>query len=108
MNLKVGKFRVEAKLLNDSSILARSKTRIILGLCTSNNHLARGEDQSRRLGITDTHDDGRETLKSCLAQIDMNLYGSQHLRIVFSIPSMQRNRLEIQAAIKVNRGDDVS
>jgi len=63
LNLEVGKLGVEAKLLNDASILATCKLRIVLGFSTSDNHLARGEDKSSGLGLTDTHNDGSETLE---------------------------------------------
>ena len=32
----------------------------------------------------------------------------QYLGIVFGVPSMQRNSLEIETAVKVDRCDDVS
>ena len=62
LDLEIGKFRIEPKLLDDTSIFARGKLRIILGLCASDNHLARSEDQSCSLWFADTHDNGRETL----------------------------------------------
>lgn len=62
LDLEVCELGVEAELLDDSSVLARSKLRVVLRLCTSHNHLARGEDQGCSLWLTDTHDDGRETL----------------------------------------------
>lgn len=63
LDLEIGKLGVETKLLDNSRILARSQLRIILGLGTSNNHLARGEDESGGLGFTDTHDHGSKTLR---------------------------------------------
>ena len=110
MNLKVGELCVEAKLLNDPSIFARSKTRIVFRFCTGDHHLPRSEDQSSSLGIADTHDDSRETLVDLFSTLDGKILqcGQQYLWIVFRITSMQRDRLEVQAAIEIDRGDDVS
>lgn len=36
------------------------------------------------------------------------MVGRQYLWIVLGVPSMQRNRLEIQATIEIDGGDDVS
>ncbi len=33
---------------------------------------------------------------------------SEYLRVVFSISGVQSNRLKVQTAVKVDRGDDVS
>ena len=62
LDLEVGELGIEAELLDDAGVLARSKLRVVLGLGTSDNHLAAGEDQSRGLGLADSHDDGSETL----------------------------------------------
>ena len=90
LDLEIGELGIEAKLLNDARILARRKLRVILGFRTSNNHLSTCEDQSGSLGLTDTHDNSRETL-----------------RVVLSVSRMKRNRLEIQTAIEIDRRDDV-
>ena len=110
LDLEIGKLCVEAELLNDPSILARSQTRIVLGLCTSHDHLARSKDQSCSLGIANTHDDSRETLLIMFSTLDDKILqcGQQYLWIVFRITSVQRNRLEVQAAIEIDRGNDVS
>lgn len=63
LNLEVGELGVEAELLDDARILARGELGVILGLGTGDNHLTRSEDQSRGLGLTNTHDDSSETLK---------------------------------------------
>ena len=63
LDLEVGELGIEAELLDDTSILPRCKLGIILGLCASDYHLPRGEDQCRGLGLTNTHDDSRETLR---------------------------------------------
>jgi hypothetical protein len=49
-------------------VLARGKLAVILGFGTGDDHLAGGEDQGGRLGLTDTHDDGGETLGDMLAE----------------------------------------
>jgi hypothetical protein len=62
LDLEIGKLGVETKLLDNTRVPARSPLRIILGLGTSDDHLARGEDKSGGLRFTDTHDNGSETL----------------------------------------------
>ena len=62
LNLELGELCVEAELLDDTRVLARGEARVVLRLCTSDDHLAGGEDESRGLGLADTHDDGGETL----------------------------------------------
>jgi len=62
LDLEVRELRVEAELLDDTRVLAASKLRVILRLGTSDYHLARGEDQSGCLGLTNSHDDSSETL----------------------------------------------
>ena len=62
LNLELGELGVETKLLDDTRVLARSQSRVVLALRTGDDHLAGSKDKSSRLGITDTHDDGGETL----------------------------------------------
>lgn len=62
LDLEIRKLGVEAELLDDTRIFSRGQLRIVLGLGTSNNHLAGSEDESCCLGLADTHDDGSETL----------------------------------------------
>lgn len=62
LDLEVGELGVEAELLDDTGVLSRRKFRIILRLGTGHDHLAAGEDEGGGLGLTNTHDDGRETL----------------------------------------------
>ena len=69
LDLEVGELRVEAKLLNDTSVLAACKLAVILGLGTGDDHLAGGEDQGGRLGLTNTHNDGGKTLGTMLAEV---------------------------------------
>lgn len=63
LDLEIGKLGVETKLLDNTRILARGQLGIILGLGTSDDHLAGGEDESGSLGFTDTHDHGSKTLR---------------------------------------------
>lgn len=90
LDLEVRELGVEAELLDDTRVLAASKLRVILGFGTSNYHLARGEDQSRRLGLTNSHDDSSETLW-----------------VVLRISSMQGNGLEVQSAIEIDSRHNV-
>ena len=62
LDLEVGELGVEAKLLDNTSVFTRGQLRIVFRFRTSDNHLARGEDESGSLGFADTHDNGRETL----------------------------------------------
>ena len=62
LDLEVGKLCVETELLDNTSIFARGKLRIILRLCTRDDHLARGKDQGSSLWFTNSHDDSGETL----------------------------------------------
>lgn len=62
LDLEIGELGVEAELLDDTGIFARSKLRVIFRLSTGNNHLARGKDEGSGLGLADTHDDSGETL----------------------------------------------
>lgn len=62
LDLEIRELRIEPKLLNDPGIFARCKLRVILGLGTSNNHLARCKDESCSLGFPDSHNHGGKTL----------------------------------------------
>src|SRR5262249_40166655 len=64
LDLKVRKLGVEAELLDDAGVFARRELRVVLRLGTSDDHLARREDQGGRLGLADAHDDGCKTLES--------------------------------------------
>lgn len=90
LDLEVGELGVEAELLDDARVLARCQLAVGLALCAGDDHLPRGEDQRRGLGVSDTHDDGSETL-----------------RVVLGVARMQCDRLEIQAAGEVDGGDQV-
>ena len=90
LDLEVRELGIEAELLDDTRILAASKLAVIFGFRTSNNHLAGSEDQRGRLGLTDTHDDGSETL-----------------RVVLSVTCMQGDRLEVEPAVEIHCSDDV-
>ena len=62
LNLELRELGVEAELLDNTCVLARRQARVVLRLGTRDDHLARGENKCRRLGVADTHDDGGETL----------------------------------------------
>lgn len=68
LDLEVGELCVEAELLDDTGVLARGKLAVIFRFGTGDDHLAGGEDQGGRLGLTDTHDDGGKTLGDMLAE----------------------------------------
>lgn len=62
LNLEVGELRVEAELLDDTSVFARRKFRVIFRLSSRDDHLAGGEDQRGGFRFANTHDDSSETL----------------------------------------------
>jgi len=68
LDFEVRELGVEPELLDDPSIFAGRKLGVVFGLCTSDNHLARGEDQSCGLRFANAHDHSRETLNINLAQ----------------------------------------
>jgi hypothetical protein len=63
LDLEFLELGVESQFLDDPGVFSRSKTRIILGFSSSDDHLSGSEDQGGSLGITDTHNDGSETLQ---------------------------------------------
>ena len=79
LDLEVGELGIKAEFLDDASVFARGQLRIILGLGTSDNHLAGSEDERSRLGFTDTHDDSREPLKKRLAESHGGCRIGQHI-----------------------------
>lgn len=64
LDLELGELGVEPELLHDPRVLAGSETRVVLRLRARDDHLARREDQSGRLWVANTHDDGGETLNA--------------------------------------------
>lgn len=66
LDLEVGELGVEAELLDDASVLARRKLRVILRLCAGHDHLSAGKDERRGLGLANAHDDSSETLRVVL------------------------------------------
>ena len=111
LDLEFRELGVEAKLLDDTRVLARRQPRVIFGLRTSDDHLARREDERRGLGVTDTHDDGGETLEKerdggksdrCALEVRCT-----NLRVILCISCVQRDRLKAQTTIEVDGGDDV-
>jgi hypothetical protein len=62
LDLELLELGVETQLLNDPRVFTGSETRIVLGLGSGDNHLSGSEDQSSGLGISNSHDDGGETL----------------------------------------------
>jgi hypothetical protein len=110
LNLKVGELGVEAELLDDTSVLARGQLRVVFGLCTSDDHLARGKDEGRGLGLADTHDDSSETLEAeAFSTYPTALHKpmKHYLGVVLCVTCVQGNSLEIESAVKVHRGDNV-
>jgi len=90
LDLEVCELGIEAELLDDSGVFARCKLRIVLRLCTSDDHLAGGEDERGSLWVTDTHDDGGESLW-----------------IVLSVASVECDRLQVESTVEIDSCDDV-
>lgn len=85
LDLEVLERSVEAELLDDAGILAACQTGVVLGLGTSDNHLAAGEDEGGGLGLTNAHDDG-----------------SKALGVVLGIASVQSNGLQVKPRAQVD------
>lgn len=119
--------RVETQLLDDACVFPRGETRVVFRFGTRDDHLARGEDEGGRLRVSDTHDDGGESLgrptltsttskhsgtgydvQARVEEIISTKERSTHLGIVLGVPGMHRDRLEIQPDPQVYGGDDVS
>jgi len=86
LDLEIHKLGVESELLDDTSVLARGKSRVIFRLGTRDNHLARREDQRRRLWIANTHDNRSETLQE-LVYIPNEATGT-YLGIILCVSGM--------------------
>ncbi len=112
LNFELGELRVEAKLLNDTRVLARREPRVVFRLGTRDNHLPRREDQGGGLWVAYAHDDSCKTLDTRTNNNSSTCRVSHknvctNLGIVFSIPSVQSDRLQVEAAVEVDRRDDV-
>jgi hypothetical protein len=90
LDLELREPGLETKFLDDARVFARREAGVVLGLRTRDDHLARRKDEGSRLGITNTHDDGGETLG-----------------IILCVPGVKRDRLEIESTVQVHRRDDV-
>lgn len=60
LELIEGSFK--AQFLDDTGIFAGCQSCVVFALRSSDNHLATCEDQSSRLGLTDSHDDSGKSL----------------------------------------------
>lgn len=114
LNLEFRELGIEPELLHYTCVLARCQSRIIFGLGTSDDHLARCEDQRGRLGFTYTHDDGRKTLqRGAMTREALDIHTRSeknritNLGVILRISRMQRDRLEVKPAIQVDRRDNV-
>ena len=119
LNLEVGELGVESKFLDDPSVLARRQLGIVFRFRSSHHHLTRGEDERRRLGLTNSHDDRSETLKADMTRLSLahsrgkstshSTIGREvYLWVILGVPGVKRNRLQVQTTVKIDRGDDVS
>ena len=110
LNFEFRELGVETKLLNDASVLARRQPRVVLRLRARNDHLSRRKDKCSRLWITDPHDDGGETLLEWTNVGTFRTLRSKHgtnLGVVFRIPGVQRDGLQVKPTIQVDSGNDI-
>lgn len=109
LDLEISELSVEAELLNNSCVFARRQARVlelvskhgawditlqgptVLRFGTSDYHLARSKDECSSLRLADAHDDSSETLW-----------------IVLRISCVKRDGLQIETAIEIDRGNDIS
>lgn len=109
LDLEVRELSVEAELLDDTGVLARGELGVVLGLGTSDNHLAGGEDQGSSFWLANAHDNSSETLvRLAKIRVTSEPRVSRYLWVVLGVSRVESDRLEIQAAIQVDRGNDVS
>lgn len=85
-----GELCVEPQLLDNPRIFAGSEAAIIFRLGTSHNHLSTGKDQCRCFRLTNTHDDGSETLG-----------------VVLGVSCVQGDGLEVKTSGEVDGSHDV-
>lgn len=117
LDLKLSELGLKAQLLNDSSVLATGQATVVLRLGSSYDHFARGENECRRLGLTNAHDDGGESLcrLSRVSDFDQCVTATaplwhpanNHLGIVLSVASVQRNSFQVKTNVEINRGDNI-
>ena len=111
LDLELRELGIEAKLLDDSRVLARRKPRVVLALRAGDDHLAGSEDEGGRLRVTNTHDDRGETLQSGMRREVRHSHTirrhATNLGVVLCIARVQRDRLQVQPTIEVDRRDDV-
>ena len=74
LDLEVGELGLEAELLDDARVLPPREARVVLALCARDDHLAASEDESRRLWLPHSHNNGRESLL-VIEQWDRNIGG---------------------------------
>lgn len=81
----------KTKFLDDPSILSRRQSRVLFTLGARADHFARAEDQRRRSGLSDTHNDG-----------------SKAFRIVFGVSGMKGDFLQVELTVQIYGGHNVS
>lgn len=81
----------EPNYLNNASVFPGSNTALLNSLGPSADHFAGGEDQSSGLGLSESHD------HSC-----------KPTRVVLRISCLEGDVFEIQRAVEIDRGNDVS
>lgn len=106
LDLKIGEFRIEPKLLDDTRVFATRELAIVFRLGTSHDHLTRGKHEGGRLWLSYTHNYGRETLTKTPT-------GSRQLTREF-VPldytlhsGVQRDGLQVKTALEVDGGNHV-
>ena len=90
VDTEVAEPRIIPKLLEDAGILSGCQPGIGLAFDTSDDHFARGKDESSGLGFSDAHDGGSETLG-----------------VILGVAGMQCNRLQVKSTVHVDGSHDI-
>eukprot|EP00960_Hanusia_phi_P060127 764413-Hanusia_phi.AAC.5 len=91
LDLELSELRAESELLNDASKLPRRQPCALLALRSCADHLSRGKNQRCCLGLSDSHD------HCCKA-----------LGVVLGVSGLEGNGLQVQTAVQIHCGNDVS
>jgi len=105
LNLELTEASFKSKLLNNAGIFSTGETTVVFTFRTCDDHLPRGKNKCCRLWFTNTHNNGRETLRTASIH---HSHAHAYLRVVFSITRMQRDGFKIESSLKIHGGDNIS
>ena len=109
LDFEFRKLGVKAKLLNNASILARCQPGVVLRLRARDDHLARRKNQGCSLWIANSHNHCGETLLKWtnVGTVRTQSKRDTNLGIIFRIPSMQRNSLQVEPTVEIHGGNNI-